>query len=158
MLRRGGALLAAVLAFAPSAGSARPGPVAATAMVSAADPRASAAGTEMLRAGGSATDASLATMLALTWKRSQTRGSTARPLVIEWPKSPCKTWLSQRRNCSGSAWSRPSRSRSRASESASAASPSISCAGSPGISRISVNTAMPTSSRVGSAIAMRRVM
>src|SRR5215213_2166345 len=35
-------------------------------IVSAADPRAAEAGAEMLRAGGNATDAAVATMLALT--------------------------------------------------------------------------------------------
>jgi gamma-glutamyltranspeptidase/glutathione hydrolase len=46
----------------------------ATGMVSAADPRAAAAGTEMLRAGGSAADAALATLLALTVVEPQSSG------------------------------------------------------------------------------------
>src|SRR5205085_10692925 len=42
--------------------------------VSAADPRAVAAGVEMLRAGGSAADAAFATMLALTVVEPQSSG------------------------------------------------------------------------------------
>src|SRR6478736_7108738 len=43
-------------------------------MVSAADPRAAQAGAEILRAGGSATDAAIATMLALTVVEPQSSG------------------------------------------------------------------------------------
>ncbi len=43
-------------------------------MVSAADPRAAEAGTEMLRTGGSATDAALATLLALNVVEPQSSG------------------------------------------------------------------------------------
>lgn len=43
-------------------------------MVSAADPRAADAGAEMLRAGGSATDAALATLLALSVVEQQSSG------------------------------------------------------------------------------------
>ncbi len=43
-------------------------------MVSAADPRAAEAGAEMLRAGGSATDAAIATMLALSVVEPQSSG------------------------------------------------------------------------------------
>ena len=45
-----------------------------TGMVSAADPRAAEAGAEMLRRGGSATDAAIATMLALTVVEPQSSG------------------------------------------------------------------------------------
>ncbi|HKY82344.1 MAG TPA: gamma-glutamyltransferase family protein, partial [Sphingobium sp.] len=54
----------ALIALAPTPLAARE-PVAVTATVSAADPRAAAAGQEMLRRGGSATDAAIAMMLAL---------------------------------------------------------------------------------------------
>src|SRR5687768_18582889 len=43
-------------------------------MVSAADPRAAAAGVEMLRQGGSAADAALATLVALTVVEPQSSG------------------------------------------------------------------------------------
>jgi gamma-glutamyltranspeptidase / glutathione hydrolase len=49
-------------------------PVYDKGMVSAADPRAAAAGAEILRQGGSATDAALATLLALTVVEPQSSG------------------------------------------------------------------------------------
>src|SRR4051812_21645805 len=55
-------------AHAPAAARAAPG------MVSAADPRAAAAGVEILRKGGSATDAAIATMLALNVVEPQSAG------------------------------------------------------------------------------------
>jgi gamma-glutamyltranspeptidase/glutathione hydrolase len=58
----------AALAPAPAGASANNG------VVSAADPRAAAAGAEMLRLGGSATDAAIATMLALTVVEPQSSG------------------------------------------------------------------------------------
>lgn len=53
------------LALLPAAPLAAREPVALNATVSAADPRAAAAGQDMLRRGGSATDAAIAMMLAL---------------------------------------------------------------------------------------------
>src|SRR3990170_8070772 len=55
---------------------APPGPSTSlgTGMVSAADPRAAEAGAEILRQGGSATDAALATLLALTVVEPQSSG------------------------------------------------------------------------------------
>lgn len=70
------ALLLAVPVVA-SAQVARPAPAAkqaAQGMVSASDPRAAAAGVEMLRAGGSATDAAIATLLALNVVEPQNSG------------------------------------------------------------------------------------
>ena len=60
----------------PSAQSAPPPGAQAydAGMVSAADPRAAEAGVEMLRQGGSATDAAIATMLALTVVEPQSSG------------------------------------------------------------------------------------
>ena len=59
-------------------GCATPGAIpprsSAAGMVSAADPRAAAAGAEMLRAGGSAADAALATLVALTVVEPQSSG------------------------------------------------------------------------------------
>jgi gamma-glutamyltranspeptidase/glutathione hydrolase len=55
-------------ALAPAAARGAPG------MVSAADPRAAAAGVEILRMGGSATDAAIATMLALNVVEPQSAG------------------------------------------------------------------------------------
>ncbi len=49
-------------------------PIMAQGVVSAADPRAAEAGREMLDAGGSATDAALATMIALTVVEPQSSG------------------------------------------------------------------------------------
>src|SRR5215213_744982 len=49
-------------------------PVLPGGLVSAADPRAAEAGAEMLRKGGSATDAAIATMLALTVVEPQSSG------------------------------------------------------------------------------------
>ena len=58
----------------PLAKAADKAPIYDTGMVSAADPRASEAGAEILRAGGSATDAAIATMLALTVVEPQSSG------------------------------------------------------------------------------------
>lgn len=67
------ALLVLISASLPA--DARTGAAAARqGMVSAADPRAAAAGVEILRAGGSATDAAIATMLALNVVEPQNSG------------------------------------------------------------------------------------
>lgn len=59
---------------AVSSATSSPAPIIAQGMVSAADPRAAEAGAEMLRRGGSATDAAIATMLALTVVEPQSSG------------------------------------------------------------------------------------
>ncbi|MFV0623891.1 gamma-glutamyltransferase [Sphingomonas sp. ac-8] len=69
---------AALLLAVPAVAQAQAAPPAATpkpqGMVSASDPRAAAAGVEMLRAGGSATDAAIATLLALNVVEPQNSG------------------------------------------------------------------------------------
>lgn len=71
-------LSCAALLLVPVVPHAQAAPPAATAkpqgMVSASDPRAAAAGVEMLRAGGSATDAAIATLLALNVVEPQNSG------------------------------------------------------------------------------------
>jgi gamma-glutamyltranspeptidase/glutathione hydrolase len=67
------ALCALLLPLAAPAVAKRPMPPA-QGMVSAADPRAAMAGVEILRAGGSATDAAIATMLALGVVEPQNSG------------------------------------------------------------------------------------
>lgn len=65
----------ALLVAAPTLARETPArQVYAQGMVSAADPRAAEAGAEMLRAGGSATDAAIATMLALGVVEPQSSG------------------------------------------------------------------------------------
>ncbi len=64
----------AALALTALASPAAAKPIASEGVVSAADPRAAAAGAEMLRAGGSATDAAIATMLVLNVVEPQNSG------------------------------------------------------------------------------------
>jgi gamma-glutamyltranspeptidase/glutathione hydrolase len=74
MFRRLIALSLAPLLLAACATVPAAQPAGAPGMVSAADPRAAAAGAQMLRRGGSATDAAIAVMLALTVVEPQSSG------------------------------------------------------------------------------------
>lgn len=67
---------ASIATYEPEGGQFRKLPTAATgpAVVSAADPRAAEAGAAMLRRGGSAADAAIATMIALTVVEPQSSG------------------------------------------------------------------------------------
>ena len=68
------AVLGSLLCVAGCATPSVSQPVAVPGMVSAADPRAAAAGAEILRAGGSAADAAMAILLALTVVEPQSSG------------------------------------------------------------------------------------
>ena len=77
MIKRFVTTLTAALLLAGCAASPAPrsiAPVYDKGMVSAAEPRGAEAGAEILRAGGSATDAALATLLALTVVEPQSSG------------------------------------------------------------------------------------
>lgn len=76
-MRTGLGILAALSIFTASCSAQpvlRPSDAPSAGAVSAADPRAVDAGTEVLRAGGSATDAAIAVMLALTVVEPQSSG------------------------------------------------------------------------------------
>src|SRR5690349_19888159 len=73
-MRQRHVLLAAALAFGGCTSPTHSAPAETPGMVSAADPRAAAAGVEMLRQGGSAADASFATLLALNVVEPQSSG------------------------------------------------------------------------------------
>jgi gamma-glutamyltranspeptidase/glutathione hydrolase len=76
--------LALTLALVQAAATARV-PAAPAAMVSAADPRAAAAGIAMLKAGGSAIDAAAAVMFALTVVEPQSSGIGGGGLLVYQP-------------------------------------------------------------------------
>ncbi|MBB5710047.1 gamma-glutamyltransferase [Sphingomonas xinjiangensis] len=68
-----------------------PVPALAQGMVSAADPRAAAAGAEILRAGGSATDAAIATMLALGVVEPQSSGIGGGSFILQYDAKAKRT-------------------------------------------------------------------
>jgi gamma-glutamyltranspeptidase/glutathione hydrolase len=80
-------LLAALTLVAAPLEARRPAHAAARGepgMVSAADPRAAAAGVEILRKGGSATDAAIATMLALNVVEPQSAGIGGGAFIVRY--------------------------------------------------------------------------
>ena len=74
-------VFATALVLSPVTAAAK-APAAPAAMVSAADPRAAAAGIEMLKAGGTAADAAAAVMLALTVVEPQSSGIGGGGLLV----------------------------------------------------------------------------
>jgi gamma-glutamyltranspeptidase/glutathione hydrolase len=88
------ALAFALLSLLPATLEARPARRAIAGepgMVSAADPRAAAAGVEILRKGGSATDAAIATMLALNVVEPQSAGIGGGAFIVRYAAATGRT-------------------------------------------------------------------
>ncbi|MNL30704.1 hypothetical protein D3C87_1524560 [compost metagenome] len=102
-----------------------------------------------------ASSVAVSTTWAVTAKCVSTRCMTGSRRAMDMPRSPCKAWPTQIRNCSPTGRSRPSAWRISASSAGLSISPSISDAGSPGMARISANTSTVTTMTVGTAAAMR---
>src|SRR6202158_2645180 len=91
-------------------------------------------------------------------KRSPTSMETGRLVRNDRPKSPCRTPVAKRTNCSGRERSSPRSWRTRATVSGVASCPAASRAGSPGKRCTNMNTSTPTMSSVGSSPSRRLTM
>ncbi|MNV15602.1 hypothetical protein D3C71_1063330 [compost metagenome] len=76
--------------------------------------------------------------------RSASADSTGLFMKMDWPRSPCTSLPSHDTYCSAMGWSSPNCARSAAMSCWLACGPSITAAGSPGVTRIMTNTMVAT--------------